>query len=346
MNEEWKEFLSSQSARVEGDRIVFPDASQTATCALCDLGHYGLIAAEGEDVDKFLQGQLTNDIRELGADHWQLAGFCNAKGRMFANFLLFRRGDTVYMQLPAEHLEAVLKRMSMFVLMAKVSLRDASDALVRIGLCGECAPDLLAETLGESPLRPGDIMTHEAVTVLRLPGTGPRFELVGPVERMKAIWTRLAERASPVDAEMWALENIRSGLPVIGSRTAEMFVPQMVNMQLVDGVSFTKGCYTGQEVVARMQYLGKLKRRMYLAHVDSEVHPVAGMELFSETSQSAQGAGRVVDAQAVPSGGYDLLAVLDITAAEGGDVRLGKEGPALEINPLPYAFESKKNTED
>ncbi|HIP53286.1 MAG TPA: folate-binding protein [Chromatiales bacterium] len=346
MNKNWEEFLAGQSALIEGNHVSFADAPQAVECAICDLSNHGLIAAEGEDLDKFLQGQLTNDIRELTTEHWQLAGFCNAKGRMFANFLLFRRGDSVFMQLPAGHLEAVLKRMGMFVLMAKVSLQDASNELVRIGLCGECAPDLVKTAVGAPPEHAGDAIPHGEVTVLRLPGGAPRFELVGPVACMIGLWQQFTKRATPVNADLWALENIRSGLPVIGAKTAEMFVPQMANMQLVDGVSFTKGCYTGQEVVARMQYLGKLKRRMYLAHVDSETRPEPGMELGSEASQSGQGAGRVVDAQPVPEGGYDLLAVLEITAAEEGDIRLGDDGPRLEIKALPYPFEDKKSVEE
>jgi folate-binding protein YgfZ len=123
--------------------------------------------------------------------------------------------------------------------------------------------------------------------------------------------------------------------------TTEAFVPQMANLQLVDGVSFTKGCYTGQEVVARMQYLGTLKRRMYRVRVDSDSRPAAGTELFSASSASGQGAGRVVDARPSPDGGFEALVVCQIASMEAGDLRLGDaEGPALQAQPLPYAFEA------
>jgi tRNA-modifying protein YgfZ len=113
----------------------------------------------------------------------------------------------------------------------------------------------------------------------------------------------------------------------------------MANLQLLGGVSFTKGCYTGQEVVARMQYLGKLKRRMYRARIDAQACPARGTEIFSPSSESGQGAGRVVDAAPSPDGGFEVLAVLQISSADTGDLHLGEAGgPRLELLDLPYAF--------
>ncbi|MEW8499675.1 MAG: folate-binding protein, partial [Candidatus Thiodiazotropha taylori] len=173
--------------------------------------------------------------------------------------------------------------------------------------------------------------------LIRLPGTTPRFEVIGPGPQVKEIWQTAEGQAQPATRGLWSLYEIRAGVPTLYPQTRESFVPQMANMQLIDGVSFTKGCYTGQEVVARMQYLGKLKRRMYLAHVESTTSPQPGDELFARLSTSGQGTGKVVEAQA-NGDGYDLLAVIEIASAEEDQVLLGEQGSPLEIVNLPYPF--------
>lgn len=341
MHSDWQQFLQSRDARIDADqRVHFPDAPSDPACALADLSWLGLIRLHGEDAGGFLQGQVTNDVREVSASHSQLSSLCSPKGRMIANFRVFERAGDLYLQLPLDRLEPVLKRLRMFVLRAKVELTDASDELVRIGIAGACAPELLP---GESPDRPGDSARHGELTVIALGGDRPRFEVVGPVEAIEALWRRAAERARPADAEFWPLMEIRAGVPTVFEPTVEAFVPQMTNMQLIDGVSFTKGCYTGQEVVARMQYLGKLKRRMYRARIDAERAPRPGDELFSGASASPQGAGRVVDVRPSPGGGYEALVVVEIATAEddsaAGGLRIGSaDGPAVELLDLPYAF--------
>ena len=183
-----------------------------------------------------------------------------------------------------------------------------------------------------------DLVVTDGVTILRLPAPVPRFELIGAFERLTTVWKALTPGCSTADADAWALLDIRAGLPSVYTATVESFVPQMVNLQLLNGVSFNKGCYVGQEVVARMQYLGTLKRRMYLAEVETQTVPQPGDELHAPGSTSEQAAGRVVDARPISPGRYELLAVVEITAAEGGEVRLGPTGPLLRCNPPPYGF--------
>ena len=257
---------------------------------------------------------------------------------MLGSFWLFQRGEDLLMQLPLERLEPTLRRLKMFVLRSQVTLNDASDELVRFGLSGDCATSLL----DAAPEEPWSTTTAGDVTVLRLPGDRPRFNLVGPLEAMASLWSRVSERATPTGPDFWALMDIRAGLPTVFDETAEAFVPQMANLQLLDGISFTKGCYTGQEVVARMQYLGKLKRRMYRARITSATRPEPGTELFSPSGESGQGIGRVVDAAPSPEGGFEALVVLQINSAEAGGIRLGgADGPRLVLEPLPYAFEAE-----
>ncbi|MET0052256.1 MAG: folate-binding protein YgfZ [Candidatus Thiodiazotropha sp.] len=329
MNQEWTDFLASRPAtNPSGDEM---------NCVLSDLSHYGLIRVTGADAETFLQGQLTNDVRLVSETHSNLAGWCNAKGRMIANFRCFKRDGDYYLQTPGEHIPVVLKRLGMYVLRAQVSLTDASDDLMRFGLTGNGAESILASGFENLPDAVNGIVQSGEMTLIRLAGATSRFEIIGPAQALQTLWQQAETQAVVATPDFWALQEIRAGVPTVFEETREAFVPQMMNMQLVDGVSFTKGCYTGQEVVARMQYLGTLKRRMYLAHVDSATAPKPGDELSSSESTSGQGAGKVVDARA-SGNGYDLLAVIEVASAQSGDVRLGDEGPLLQIQTLPYAF--------
>jgi tRNA-modifying protein YgfZ len=312
-----------------------PEAPVFPECALTDLGHLGLVRASGEDVKPFLQGQLTSDVRNTTPQSAQLSAYCSPKGRMLAGMLVFQRGDDLFLQLPADRLPAVLQRLRMFVLRAKVTLEDVSASYPRIGLSGACARELL-------PVDPDTtlaVLEHDGLTVIRLAGDRPRYELVGDPDTMTAFWRRASDAATQTGPAFWDLMEIRAGVPNVFDETSEAFVPQMANLQLLGGVSFTKGCYTGQEVVARMEYLGKLKRRMYRARVDAPACPARGTEIFSPSSESGQGAGRVVNAAPSPDGGFEVLAVLQISSADTGDVRLGDgAGPRLELLDLPYPF--------
>lgn len=338
MNNQWKQFLESQ------DAIFSPEAGTTfrghepfPTCALFDLSHLGLIRVSGEDAQSFLQGQFTNDTREVSETRSQLSAYCSPKGRMMANFRLFMNGGHYLLQMPLETHATVLKRLPMFVLMAKATVSDASDELVTIGLAGDCAPTLLQHAFPSVPEKSGEAIEQNGNTLVRLHGEPARYQITGQPESIIALWQQLAKEATPANTDFWRLQDIRAGIPTIYQATSDAFVPQMTNMQQIDGVSFTKGCYTGQEVVARMKYLGKLKRRMYLASVDSAQRPQPGDELFAPDSKSGQGAGRVVDACPSPEGGYELLAVTEISSFEEGNLHLtGVDGPKLQAHSLPY----------
>ena len=330
MNMQWSDFLRNRN---EQSHPTHP------SCALNDLSHFGLIQLEGEDAMQFLQGQFTNDMREVSEQHSNLSGWCSAKGRMLANFRVMRRGSAYLLQAPLAQVEPMIKRLRMFVLRSKVTIADVSDEWACFGLTGDCAQALLQPHFTTLPETGNEAQVMDETILLRLPGTIPRFELIGPVNKLIDIWQSCETQATPMDSNFWALQEIRAGIPTVYPETREAFVPQMANMQLIDGVSFTKGCYTGQEVVARMQYLGKLKRRMYLAHVRSATQPQPGDELFARGSSSGQGAGKVVDAQAAGDG-YDLLAVIELESLAQG-VHLGENGPALEILELPYEFASE-----
>ena len=269
MKQEWKEFLKNAGAEFDEDCVATfgnPERERRITHTgelFCDLSHFGIISAYGEDGNEFLQAQFTNDINEVDEAHSQLSALCSPKGRMLCNFRIFRREQTFYLTLPYELLEAALSRLRMFVLRSRVTLEDASDALMGIGASGERMVDHLRDIVGELPENVDESIQFNDYTVIRVAGVVPRFEIYGLLEPMKKLWQSLDVHATPVGASVWELLNIQAGIPVITAATIDSYVPQMANMHLVNGVSFDKGCYPGQEIVARMHYLGKLKRRMY-----------------------------------------------------------------------------------
>jgi folate-binding protein YgfZ len=344
--ENWLAALQQQGATISQGRIV-DFGNHEAEIRACDettvmvpLTHLSLLRASGSDTAEFLQGQTSNDVRHVDAEHHQLSSYSTPKGRMLALFTLFMRDDDYFLQLPQELLEAVQKRLSMFVLRSDVKLEAMDGEINSIGLAGPQAEKLLQDQLGGCPGEAGESLTIDGVTLLRRPGTQPRFICIAESGRINTLWQALSPSTQATGADCWDLLEVRAGIPGITTETVEAFVPQMVNLQLVDGVSFKKGCYPGQEVVARMQYLGKLKRRMYRAHVSAEGAPHAGMELFSPESASGQGAGKVVRAAPSTTGGWELLVVAEIASAENDTLFLESEnGPRLALQELPYPFE-------
>ncbi|MDZ7663143.1 folate-binding protein YgfZ [Thiohalophilus sp.] len=343
MNSEWQTFLAQQQASIADDQVSDFGAPQDELSAadsatvIADLSHQGIISATGSDTESFLQGQFTNDVQQVTPEQSQLTAYCSPKGRMLASMRLFRRGDHYCLTLPRPLLEPTLKRLRMFVLRSNVTLEDASDALARFGIAGPDAETLLGAHLPGLPAAVDEVVQHQALTVIRIPGTQARFEIHGPAEQLIELWQALHNGgAIPVGYPAWSWLDIIAGVPSLDTDTTDAFVPQMANLHSLGGISFKKGCYTGQEVVARMHYLGTLKRRMYRAHVNLDTPPAPGEPLYSADSESS--AGKVVLAQPAPNGGVDLLAVLQISSAEAGPIHLGQpNGPQLEFQELPYS---------
>ena len=345
MKTDWKTFLSDAGAEFEADKVAHfgnPVREQKVTLSglvFADLSHLGVIAVYGADAESFLQSQFSNDISQLTETGTQLDAYCTPKGRILGLMRLFRQGETWYLRLPEDTLEAVIQRLRMYVMRADVTLEDVSDNFLRIGISGEAAVDELQTVMSDVPSEADQLRHSGDITLLRVPGVLPRFEAyISSLETASKLWDSLNVHGAPVGESAWRLLEIRDGLPNIFAATSELFVPQMTNLQLLNGVSFKKGCYPGQEIVARMQYLGTLKRRMYLGHVDTDQQPSPADSLFTGTD-SEQAVGRIVDAQPHPDGGQLLLAVMQIKVAEAGDMHLGSaEGPLMVLEPLPYVF--------
>ncbi|MDB5891787.1 MAG: hypothetical protein JWP47_2618 [Polaromonas sp.] len=302
--------------------------SEVPESGISELQHLGIIRVAGTDAVHFLQGQLTQDIALLGQSQARLAAFCNAKGRMQASFVVFKRSDEeVLLVCHRDILAQTLKRLSMFVLRAKVRLTDATGDFVLAGLTGNAITSIAG-----SPLNTWSRADFDAKTVIGLHPT---------CGTTRALWCAPSGTALPaapsLDIGTWQWLAVRSGIAMITLPVFEAFVPQMLNYESVGGVSFKKGCYPGQEIVARSQFRGTLKRRAYLAHGAEPM--AAGQEIF-HAGDREQPCGLVAQAAAHPSGGFD--AVVSLQTAAAGDAADGKltlgsaAGPALSLLPLPY----------
>jgi tRNA-modifying protein YgfZ len=302
---------------------------QTTFQGVAPLTHLGLIRAQGTDAAKFLHSQLTNDFSLLGLSEARLAGFCNAKGRLQASFIGFKRSQTDILLLCSQDLLAMtLKRLNMFVLRAQVKLIDASADFVVYGLAGSA--------VSEGPHAVDDDKSN-AWSKTDVDGTSV-IHLYPADGVPRALWVAPAGTAAPEGAaltpEQWAWGEVRSGIATVTQPVFEAFVPQMLNYESVGGVNFKKGCYPGQEVVARSQFRGTLKRRAYLAHADEILK--AGDELFAPEDAS-QPCGLVVQAAAAPGGGCDAIVSMQISALEAGGVRaLAADGPLVRLQVAPY----------
>ena len=299
-----------------------------------DLSPSGLIAFQGDDTTTFLQGQLTNDARQLAQHQAQYSGLCSPKGRLLGSFLLWQQADGMLMQLPAELQPALQKRLSMYILRSKVKARDAREEWLRLGIAGHAAAAVVMALTGCE--LDADMKTADAgvISVIRL--ASERYQLIAPVAERDSLLAQIAQHASLIDMDQWQWLEIRAGVPTIVAATQEQFVPQMVNFDLTNSVNFQKGCYTGQEIVARTQYLGKLKRRMYLVHADVEM--AAGDEIYSPDMEG-QAMGMVVNAQPAPNGGWDALAVMQISSVATQPLHVKSlDGAVLTLQDLPYAL--------
>ncbi len=337
----WQDFLTQQGARIAEDRVLdFGKPADELAAAqgstiMADLSQLGLLAFSGDDTAEFLQNQLTNDVRGLHADGAEWNGYCSPKGRMLSNFLMWKSGADTCMQMSGDIRESALKRLKMFILRSKVTARDATDENVRLVLAGPQAVAAIVEA--GLPMPDGAMKTQTNQEGLTVRIGEDKFVLSIAVEKAPDIWATLAKHATPVGTAVWDWLRLSNGIPMITAATQEEFVPQMVNWEVVGGVSFQKGCYPGQEIVARTQYLGKLKRRMYLAHLDSNEAPAAGDSLFTP-DMNGQASGMVVNAAPAPGGGFDLLAVAQIESVASKQPIHWKslEGPALTLKAQPY----------
>ncbi len=297
------------------------------------LSHEGILAVRGSDAGKFLQGQLTCNINYLSLEHASLGARCMVKGRMQSSFRILPEGNGYLLAMASELLEAQLADLKKYAVFSKATLTDESAAWARFGLQhGEAALQALGLPV---PDEAGTTVRDAGLIAIAVsPG---RVELWVPAEQADAVRATLAATLEEASLNLWLLGQVRAGIGQVMGPTRELFIPQMINLQAVDGVSFKKGCYTGQEIVARMQYLGKLKRRQYRLALEQQEVPTPGTEIFSPTHGSS--VGEVVLAASAGQG-CELLAVLSAEAVADDNLHLGSlGGPRLEVLSLPYELD-------
>jgi tRNA-modifying protein YgfZ len=323
---------TGQEARGPGDDFI------------ADLPDLAVLRVGGKDAADFLAGQLTSDVRALLPGQSQLAAWCTPKGRVIVVCRVLCLVDQHLLVLPDDLAEDTLTRLKRYVFRSRVELSDERARWVTTGCAGPGVGAVLRERLGALPERPGGLIEVGGFVVVApyfgsVAGYGPRYLVLGPAESVRA----LREAAVPAlgSAPAWWILEILSGVPVIHRATSEIYLPQMLNLEALGGLSFQKGCYPGQEVIARLKYRGEIKRRMFLASVQLDDRtgdgvPTAGQPLFQRLRDGSHKAGDVL-AAGRHRDGVALLAVIDIAASDAS-LHLGNPGgPVLSLMPLPYA---------
>ena len=312
---------------------------------LCDLSHLGLLEISGADAVTFLQGQITNDVNLLtGQDnisHAHYSAYCNPKGRMLALFLAFAHYDHLHLQFNRELLEPIMKRLKMYVMRSKVEIKDVSDSIIKFGLNGPQAASMLEPTFSKIPTQDYELVSLENGAILKLPSYNDdaRYEIFSDAVNAPIIWDMLKSNCKVVEKPHWDWLEIQAGIPDIELKTQEQFVPQMLNLDILNAINFKKGCYTGQEIVARTHYLGSVKRRTYLAEItaesQSDIAPQAGDKVLDLSHNEV---GQIVRVAPNLANGFDALIEMRIEAQQAG--RVYWNNALISNKNLPYSLET------
>lgn len=329
----WHIFLHQQGATLlEQNRLSFnekpgdyPNLQQQNT--MTPLIHLGVLSVNGADSARFLQGQVTCDVEQLNIEHSLIGARCNPKGRALTSFRLVEVShDQLLMIMDYSLIQSSIDELSKFAAFFKVQLTDASEQYHCIGLTGQ-----------HSALDTSTLATQKVITCQL---SDDRQLLVMPEKQAETLWSSLAEQAAPVGTEFWELQDIKAGTANIQLETSAMFIPQMLNLQAIDAISFKKGCYTGQEVVARMKYLGKLKRRMYRIAVRGDTASAKALPSPGTSCQlpnQEQSIGNVVAAANADKDLQEILVVLTDEAAQSEALIIGTEHhKKVDQLSLPY----------
>lgn len=302
------------------------------------LADQGLTLISGDDAASFLHGQISNDVERLPQNAVRRAAYCTAKGRMLASVLYWKTEQGIMLQMARDLQASTQKRLQLFVLRAKAKLADCNEQYVSIALGGAQAHAAVQSWFPELPAD-GEQRSNAAGTLIRHDGVQGLLRLIWicPVALADQAWTQLSAQLAVCNSSDWYLSNILAGIPHIQAATQEKFVPQMINFELVGGVNFRKGCYPGQEIVARSQYLGKLKRRMALGQV-ATADLVAGMDVY-HADHPEQACGTIVNAENAGADSSLILFESTLADQEAGILHAGTpDGPAISLMPLPYAI--------
>ncbi|HWA11921.1 MAG TPA: folate-binding protein [Burkholderiales bacterium] len=288
----------------------------------CPLARYAVLDIRGEDAREFLQGQLTCDVAKVGPTAARFGGHCTPQGRLLATLLLVGQADGYRMLLAADLADAIAARLRKYVLRARVRI-EREAAVQAIGIGGPQSAAAIGRAVGTAPMRDMEAVLYASALFVRLPGD--LFVVLAPAADLPALWALLSREARPCGTAAWEWLQVRAGIPWITAATQDQFVPQMAGLDALGGVSFDKGCYPGQEIVARTHYLGEVKRRLRRGH--SPAPAQAGDLLLAQGQNRAV----VLNAAPAPQGGHDLLAVVQDSAGDRLSLR-SADGPSVALS--------------
>lgn len=336
---DWLSFLTQHGATTNGELATsFGETSDEYSrlgATLSDLGDLGVLALEGPDTKRFLQGQSTSDCEQLSPDKALPGAICNAKGRMLTSYQAIEaKADTLLLVMQRPLVDTTIHSLTKYAAFFKTALSNASEQYHLLGISGPDCESVLSEHFNAVPTTINQLCIGDDYLLLRI--SAQQFLLIANVAAAKTLWLKLAKRLTPVGIDYWQLQLIRAGLAQVHAETVEQFVPQMLNLQATEAVSFKKGCYTGQEIVARMQYLGKLKRRTYRVIIKAAKPPRAGAEIYS--SPDNKQVGSVLMAAPAGQNSAEMLALLHEDQATASAFIIDGDIIAVEIAELPYSL--------
>jgi folate-binding protein YgfZ len=341
MQTDWPPLLARFGAQLAaGDDVVFEQASQpfaalAATLTITPLAPYGVLEAHGPDAAKFLQGQLTCDVREAGPARSTPGAYCTQKGRMLTSFQLLQPADDrLWLRMRSDLIDNSAGTLGKYAVFSKVKLAPRTD-IVGFGLHGAGAANLLQELCGGVPDGQNGTLPAGDALLLQRDSAGDWFECWLPATAAAEFWQRAVQKARAAGTEYWRWLVLRSGFGEISQATAGLFIPQMLNYHLNGAVNFKKGCYTGQEIVARTHYRGQVKRHAQLVSCNAALPPAPGAEVLGATGKAV---GNVVDSALADNGCCELLVVVTDNEATAGAIELDGAVAALTPMPLPYAI--------
>lgn len=350
MNSLWQDFLIQQKAQLDATGAIkhfeFPELERVLIKhgpVMTSLAHHALIQVSGEDAKDFLQGQLSNDIQQLDEEKAQFSAYCDPQGQVLALFLIFKHQDDYFLSFDGTLKEAILKRLTMFVMRSKVTLTDASEQWIRFGFAGQFG-DLDIQRRLNTKLKK-DLTTTlsqedglESVRIIKVPGPFHRYEIFAPVEQAIKAWNLLKQNGDVTNAFDWRLLNIASGIPEVSQATSGQHIAQFLNLDKINVINFKKGCFPGQEIIARLHYRGKAAKRMLRLHLDEVVEQNPG-----DTLELMDGNEKVHKLEVILSNpdifeGTLCLAVGNLKSLEKaeGDLKLVNGDGLAKIEPLPY----------
>lgn len=307
---------------------------------VCELSYLTFLRAQGAEAIDFLHGQLTNDLEHLPKDNSQRSGYCTPKGRLLCIFRIHHDNESLLLQAHQDVIASTVQRLRKYIMRTKVEL-GIDESISSFGVVGQECSITLQKIVGFLPAEKDACSSGQGISIICHSATNPaRYQVIGRAPVLKPLWQTMSDSLPKLGSWAWASMDIEQGLATIFVNTSEQFVPQMVNMDITNAVNFDKGCYPGQEIVARMHYLGKLKTRMILGYVDTASPPLPGDKLY--TVDNEQSIGMVVDAQP-GSVGYDILATARLENVQHDDLCLGNSTQTpVRLGQLPYQLDRAK----